>query len=259
MDLNIKNKYALVTGGSHGIGHAIALALADEGCNVAICALDKEGVDQVVQEIKSKGVDAIGVVCDVINLEDINRVMKTMLDAWGTIHILVNNVGGGGRWGSSVVEETKEEVWLEVYNKNALTAVRFTMKSIPFMKKQKWGRVVTIASIHGAEGGGRPWFNMAKSAEISLMKTLAMNSDLVKDGITFNSVAPGPIMISGTGWEKAKEENSQEYQDIIKNIPTGRLGMPEEVADVVVFLCSPKASLVNGACVAIDGGESKSF
>ena len=259
MQLDLKNKYALVTGGSHGIGRAIALSLAREGCNVAICALDKEGIDKVVAEIKAKGVEAVGVVCDVMKPEEIDQVMKEISDSFKTIDILINNVGGGGRWGSEIVEETKEEVWLDVYNKNAMTAVRFTMKAIPFMRKQKWGRVVTIASIHGLEGGGRPWFNMAKSAEISLMKTLSMNSELAKDGITFNSVAPGPIMIEGTGWEKAKEENSKEYQDVIKSIPSGRLGTPEEVADVVVFLCSPKASLVSGACIAVDGGESHKF
>mgnify|MGYP003394576245 CR=1 FL=1 len=259
MQLDLKNKYALVTGGSHGIGRAIALSLAREGCNVAICALDKEGIDKVVAEIKAKGVEAVGVVCDVMKPEEIDQVMKEISDSFKTIDILINNVGGGGRWGSEIVEETKEEVWLDVYNKNAMTAVRFTMKAIPFMRKKKWGRVGTIASTHGIEGGGRPWFNMAKSAEISLMKTLSMNSELAKDGITFNSVAPGPIMIEGTGWEKAKEENSKEYQDVIKSIPSGRLGTPEEVADVVVFLCSPKASLVSGACIAVDGGESHKF
>lgn len=259
MDLGLKNKYALVTGGSHGIGRAIALALAAEGCSVAICALDQEGIDKVVSEIKAMGVDAIGIVCDVLVPQNIERTVKTVLDSWKTLHILINNVGGGGRWGSAIVEETKEEVWLDVYHKNAMAAVRFTMKTLPFMKQQNWGRVVTIASIHGLEGGGRPWFTMAKSAEISLMKTLAMNPDLAKAGITFNSVAPGPIMIEGTGWDKAKQENSQEYQDVIKNIPAGRLGTPEEVADVVAFLCSPKASLVNGACIAIDGGESHKF
>ena len=259
MELDIKNKYALVTGGSHGIGRAIALSLANEGCNVAICALDKEGIDNVVKEIKSRGVKALGLVSDVLVKEDIDNVVKEVLDSFGKIDILINNVGGGGRWGSEIVEETKEEVWFDVYNKNAMAAVRFTMKVIPLMRKQKWGRVVTIASIHGLEGGGRPWFNMAKSAEISLMKTLAMKHDLAKDGITFNSVAPGPIMIEGTGWEKAKEENSKEYQDVIQSIPSGRLGTPEEVADVVVFLCSAKASLVSGSCIAVDGGESHKF
>lgn len=259
MDLALKGKYALVTGGSHGIGRSIALALAEEGCNIAICAINKEEVEGVRKEIKSKGVEGIGIVADVMILADIERTMKKVIDSWGTIHILINNVGGGGRWGSSVVEETAEEVWLDVYNKNALTAIRFTMRAIPFMRKQKWGRVITISSIYGKEGGGRPWFNMAKSAEISLMKTLAMNPDLARDGITFNSVAPGPIMIPGTGWEKEKIENPEEFKKIIENLPLGRLGMPKEVANVVVFLCSEKASLLNGACIPIDGGESKSF
>ena len=110
------------------------------------------------------------------------------------------------------------------------------------------------------KGSGRPWFNMAKSAEISLMKTLAMTSYLVRDGITFNSVAPGSIMIEGTGWEKEMRKNPRKFKKMIETeFPLGRLGEPEEVASVVTFLCSEMASLVNGACIAVDGGESKSF
>ncbi|MBU1261714.1 SDR family oxidoreductase [bacterium] len=259
MDLGLKGKYALVTGGSHGIGRSIALALADEGCNVAICARNKERIENTIEEIKDKGVSAIGVVADVMVLEDIERVIKEIIDSWGTLHILVNNVGGGGRWGSEKVEETSEQVWLEVYNKNALVAIRFTMRALPYMRKQKWGRVVTITSIYGREGGGRPWFNMAKSAEISLMKTLAMNPDLVRDGITFNSVAPGGIMIPDTGWDKMMRENPREFNDFIEHLPLGRMGMPEEVANLVMFLCSELASFVNGDCITVDGGESKSF
>lgn len=260
MDLALKGKYALVTGGSHGIGRSIALALAEEGCNVAICARNKERVEKTVAELKAKGVQSMGIPADVMILADIERVMTTIIDSWGTIHILANNVGGGGRWGSDEVEETPEDVWLDVYNKNALAAIRFTMRAIPFMRKQKWGRVVTISSIHGREGGGRPWFNMAKSAEISLMKTLAMNADLVRNGITFNSVAPGAIMISDTNWEKEQKQNPEEFKKMVDSqFPLGRLGTPEEVANVVVFLCSDKASLVNGASIAVDGGESKSF
>ena len=260
MNLKIKGKYALVTGGSHGIGRSIALALADEGCNVAICARNKERIKEIVVEIKAKGVKSIGISADVLHPADIEHVMKIVIDSWGTIHILVNNVGGGGRWGSSSVEETSEDVWIDVYNKNAMAAVRFTILAIPFMRKQKWGRVVTITSIYGREGGGRPWFNMAKSAEISLMKTLAMNHDLVRDGITFNSVAPGGIMIAGTGWERERKENPKEFKEMIDHqFPMGRLGTPEEVANVVAFICSEKASLLNGASIPVDGGESKSF
>jgi 3-oxoacyl-[acyl-carrier protein] reductase len=260
MDFGLTGKYALVTGGSHGIGLSIALALAKESCNVAICARNKERVEDTVKEIKTRGVQAIGVSADVMIVEDIDKVIKTIINSWGTIHILINNVGGGGRWGSENIEETSEQVWLDVYNKNALAAIRFTMRAIPFMRKQKWGRVVTIASIYGREGGGRPWFNMAKSAEISLMKTLAMNPAIDRDGITFNSVAPGAIMIPGTGWEEEQRQNPQKFKKMVKNqFPLGRLGSPEEVANVVVFLCSEKASLVNGACIPVDGAEGKSF
>ncbi len=259
MNLNIKGKYALVTGGTHGIGRSIALALANEGCNVAVCSRDKERVERTVSELKALGVETMGVVADVTITENIERVVKKIIDSWGTIHILINNVGGGGRWGSPVVEETPENIWLDVYNKNALAAVRFTMKAIPFMRKQKWGRVVTVSSMFGREGGGRPWFNMAKSAEISLMKTLAMNSDLARNGITFNSVAPGSIMIPDTGWEKEQKENFEGFKKFTEQLPLGRLGTPEEVADAVVFICSEKASLVSGACIAVDGGEGHSF
>ena len=183
-----------------------------------------------------------------------------MIDSWGTIHILVNNVGGGGRWGSSNVEETSEDVWTDVYNKNAMAAVRFTRLVIPHMRRQKWGRVVTIASRLGKEGGGRPWFNMAKSAEISMMKTLAMTAYLAREGITFNTVAPGSIMIPNTGWETEALADPEAFEKKLDaEFPLGRLGTPEEVADVVAFVCSEKASLLSGACLLVDGGESRSF
>jgi len=216
MELGIRNKYAIITGGSHGIGRAIALALADEGCNIAVCARNKERIEKIIREIEAKSVAAIGISADITSLADIERVMKTVIDSWGTIHILVNNAGGGGRWGSNKVEETSEDIWVDVYNKNALAAIRFTMKVIPYMRKQKWGRVVTITSTYGREGGGRPWFNMAKTAQTALMKNLAQ-------------------------------------------FPLGRLGTPVEVANVVAFMCSERAVLVNGACITVDGGESRSF
>ena len=242
MNLGIQGKYALVTGGSHGIGREIALILAEEGCNVAICARNPERVAVVTKEIELLDVESIGIPADVFKPFDIENVMKWVIEKWGTIHILINNVGGGGRWGSNF-EDTPEDVWTDVYAKNAMAAIRFTRLAYPFMRKQKWGRVVTVASMFGKEGGGKCWFNMAKSAEISLMKTLAINSD-PKDGVTFNTVAPGYIMIPGKK---------------ISDYPPERLGTPEEVANMVAFLCSEKASFINGACVAIDGGESKSF
>ncbi len=207
MELNLEGKYALVTGGSKGIGKAIAEELKKEGCLVDICSRTK------------------GIIVDVLK-DDLTKIN-------GNYDILINNVGGGGRWGSENYEKFDE--WEEVYEKNAGVARKLTMKCLPYMKKQKWGRVITIASIYGKESGGKPWFNMAKAAEISLMKCLAGKYE----GITFNTIAPGPIDI-GT-----------------KNY-SGK-GKPEDVAGIVTFLCSNKAKHINGSCITVDGGESKSF
>lgn len=266
MNFGITGKYALVTGGSHGIGRSIALALADEGCNVAICARNSErpgysgAVEETTAAVKSKGVDGLGLFADVLVPEDIDHVMDEVIGAWGTIHILVNNVGGGGRWGSPVVEDTDEQTWLDVYSKNTLAAMRFTMRCIPYMRKQKWGRVVTITSVHGREVGGRPWYNVAKAAQTSLMKNLGTNHELARDGITFNTVAPGGIMIPDTGWETEAGQDPDKYNEMMdRDYPLGRLGTPDEVANVVAFVCSEKAGLVTGAAIAVDGGESRSF
>jgi len=248
-----------VTGGSHGIGLAIACGLAAEGCNVAICARNQWRISQTLEDLHKIGVEAIGVQADVLEPSNIKTVMEAIIHKWGTLHILVNNVGGGGRWGADSPEDTPEETWIDVYNKNAMATVRFTRLAIPLMRKQNWGRVVTIASIYGKEGGGRPWFNMSKSAEISLMKTLAMNPVFARNGITFNTVAPGNIMIPGTGWEDEMKKDLEGFKRKVDSMPLGRLGTPEEVASMVVFLCSEKASLVNGACIVVDGGESHSF
>jgi len=258
MHLNLDGKYALVTGGSHGIGKAIAIGLAKEGCNVAICARGADRVSDVVAEIEKQGVKALGIHCDVLLKTDPFNVVDKIEEKWGGVDILINNVGGGGRWGTEVFEDFYE--WGEVYEKNAGVARKLTMAFTPYMRKKKWGRVVTIASIHGKEGGGRPWFNMAKSAEISLMKTLSKAKYLVRGGITFNTVAPGAIMIPDTGWEKEKEENPDKFLKEVEDIlPLGRLGTPEEVANVVTFLCSQKSSFVNGSCIMVDGSESWSF
>lgn len=260
MDLGIKGRIALVTGGSHGIGLATALALAGEGCNVAICARDPKRLGEAVRAIEAKSVQGLGIEADVADRAVITRVVEAVLARWGRLDILVNNVGGGGRWGSESVEDTPLETWIEVYNKNALAAAAFTQLAIPPMRRGRWGRVVTIGSIYGKEGGGRPWFNMAKAAEISLMKTLAMTKYLARDGITFNTVVPGSIMIRDTGWARAAAEDPKAFAALVdRDFPLGRLGTPEEVAAVVIFLCSEAARLVNGAAVVVDGAESASF
>lgn len=260
MELNLKGKIALITGGTHGIGRAIAIALADEGCKVAVCSRNQTRIDETISILKEKNVDCLGIQADVMNKSDIEKVMGEIINRFGTIHILVNNVGGGGRWGSDIVEETNEEVYLEVYEKNALAMIRFTTLAIPYMRKQKWGRVVTITSIYGKEAGGRPWFAMAKTVETAFMKALSIKHYLAKDNITFNSVAPGAIMIPNTGWEAITEEKLKENTLFLENnVPVERFGKSEEVADLVTFLCSENAAFINGNSISIDGGQGHSL
>ncbi len=260
MQLGLKDKIALVTGGSYGIGRAIALALAGEGCRVAICARGTERLETTATEIRAKGVPALAIPADATLVESAQRVVDAVIQKWGSLHILVNNVGGGGGRETKAVEEVPEEKWTEAYQRNALAAQRFTMQAIPHLKRAKWGRVVAIASIQGKEGGGRPWYTMAKSAEISMMKTLALNADLVRSDITFNSVAPGRVIYEGNEWDQFRQEDPEHFaRTLNQRLPLGRAGTPEEIAAVVVFVCSEPASLLNGACVAVDGGESYSF
>ena len=260
MDLGIKGKYALVTGGTHGIGKAIAFALADEGCNLAVCARTFSGLQETEKQLKAKGVDCLAVQADVTVKKDINLVFSKIIKKWGSLHILINNVGGGGRWGTEDIVNTDDNVWQEVYDKNVMSAIRFIKLAVPYMRKQKWGRIINITSLYGREAGGRPWFNIAKTAQTVLIKNLSLKKEIVRDGITFNSIAPGSIMIPDTGWQKEQKKNPVAFKAMLDDkFPLGRLGTPEEVAALVVFICSERASLINGASIAVDGSEGRSF
>ena len=234
--------------------------MASLGCKIAFTARSLGPLKDLSKELNDKGVENIFFQADALSEKDCNEVMDEIDSKWGRLDILINNVGGGGRWGKDNIEETELDVWKEVHQKNAGAAIIFTRKAIPLMRRNKWGRVITITSRLGKEGGGRPWFNMAKSAEISLMKTLSMNSSLARDGITFNTVAPGGIMIPETGWAQQKEMDPAGFKEMVDNqFPMGRMGTSQEVADVITFICSEKASLVTGAAIPIDGGESTAF
>lgn len=260
MLLGLNGKNAIITGGSHGIGLETAKLLASEGCNVAILARDKEKLKSAQVEIEHFGVQCLIVEVDVLSKEQIEKSFIKISNNWKKIHILINNVGGGGRWGIDNFVENPDNVWEEVYNKNLTAAVRYSRFVIPYMIDQKWGRIITVTSTLGRQAGGRPWFNVAKTAQTCLMKNLSLNKDLVRYGITFNSVAPGCIMIPDTGWAKEMTDNPEKFAKMVDNkFPLGRMGRPEEVAYPILMLCSEFASLINGASLVVDGGESYVF
>lgn len=258
MDLGLQGKRAFVTGASRGIGKAIALALAKEGCQVAICARTSLPLEQTLAELSENQEGCLSLRVDVTDERQIQQAWERLMDRWGGLDILVNNVGGGGERIVGKVEEYPEERWMNAYALNALPALRFSLKAIPLMKKQRWGRVVTIASIQGREGTGRPWYAVAKSAEITLMKTLARNTDFARNGITFNSIAPGTILSDENDWGLFRRETPEKYLAVIgEKCPMGRPGQPAEIGSVAAFVCSDLASYLNGACLVVDGGESR--
>lgn len=260
MNFDLEGKRALVSGGTHGIGKAIALGLAQEGCDVAVFSRTEERVLKTQKDLNLIGVDNIAVVADVLDDSSYSFVEKQIKDRWGGVDIVINNIGGGGRWGKPDLLETDDVVWKEVYDKNLTAAMKYTKMFLPHMLEKRWGRVVTITSIYGKQAGGRPWFNIAKTAQTTLMKNLAINRKYVSSNITFNSVAPGGIWIPNTGWETMQAEDPKEFKAFVESkFPRGTMGTPEEVANLVLFLCSTKASLINGASIAADGGESNYF
>ena len=260
MNLNIEGKRALVSGGTHGIGKAIAIELAKEGCHVAVFSRTADRVEQAKDFLSKYNVENMCLVADVLDKSSYNLVEKSIKNKWGGVDIVVNNVGGGGRWGSPNFLETSDTVWKEVYDKNLTSAMRYSRMFLRYMLEKQWGRIVTITSIYGKQSGGRPWFNVAKAAQTTLMKNLATNPEYASSNITFNTVAPGGIWIPNTGWEDMQKEDPKGFEKFIKDkFPRGSMGTPQEVANLVTFLCSEKASLINGASISADGGESSYF
>jgi len=257
MDYGINNKTAFISGGSHGIGLASAKLLSIEGCNTIICSRDKNKLEIAKRECESHGTKCLIIDGDVLQEKHVDKIINFVLQ-YGKIDILINNVGGGGRWGKENVLDTPIHIWREVMEKNLWAAVKFTLSFLPLMIKQNWGRVITVTSIHGKEVGGRPWFNIAKTSEMALMKNLSTKKEFIQHGITFNSVAPGCIMIPNTGWDDIRK-SSANFELILETYPMGRMGTAEEVASLIVFLCSNQASYINGSSITVDGGESHTF
>ncbi len=255
MELGLRGRVVMVTGGSRGIGKAISLGFAEEGCLLAICGRTAETLEQTAEAIRKLGVEVLMLPTDLTQPGGSEQFVRATLDRFGRIDVLVNNVGGSRR---GDLEALSEQDWRDVYELNFFSTLGMVRLVVPVMKRQAGGRIINIASIWGRESGGAMTYNASKAAVISLSKALAR--ELASDGVLVNSVAPGSILFPGGSWDRRQRENPTQIVQFIKDeLPLGRFGRPEEVAAVVVFLASARASLMSGACITVDGCQSRSL
>ncbi|PYZ96919.1 short-chain dehydrogenase [Alteribacter lacisalsi] len=249
MNLELEGKKILVTGGSKGIGKAIAKAFLAEGAEVGIAASTEASLSKAAEELG----DAARFQGDLTKEADREQVFRGFTDRFGRIDILVNNVGGSN--GSTVMETSLAE-FQEALDLNFMSAVHFSQLAAGRMKESGGGAIVNISSIFGRESGGKPTYNSAKSAMISFTKAFA--DEMIKDGIRVNGVAPGAILHPTGNWQKKLDADPEKIEAYVEaEIPAGRFGTVEEVADVAVFLASERARWVSGATLNVDGGQSR--
>jgi 3-oxoacyl-[acyl-carrier protein] reductase len=249
MDLQLKGKNAVVMAASKGIGRAIALRLAGEGVNVAICARGESSLRATEEWLRQTGVRVFAQVCDVGDGVALEQFLADARQSLGGLDILVNNASGFGM-------SDDHAGWMAGVNVDLLGGVRATRIVTPWMAEAGGGSVVHISSIAGMENTGSPvGYAAVKAALISHAKTMA--AVLAAKKIRVNVVAPGSIEFPGGIWDRVRQDNRPFYDTVLGTIPWGRMGTVEEVADAVVFVSSPRASWITGVCLAVDGGQHK--
>jgi 3-oxoacyl-[acyl-carrier protein] reductase len=254
MDLGLRDKVAVITGSSRGLGKASAVALAREGARVVINGRTEETLREASEEIRSEGGIVEAVAADVSTEDGCKQLIARAEQAFGQIDILVNNAGGG----TPARLETSDTDWEKAFDWMFWPSLRLTRMVTPGMRQRKSGVVVMISSIYGRELGGPSSYQVVKSAQLSLSKALA--KELAPDNVRVLTVAPGSISFPGGSWARRQQENPEAMRRFVEqDMPLGRFGRAEEVGDVVAFLCSERASLVTGACVPVDGCQGHSL
>ena len=257
MDLGIKGKVALVAASSKGIGKAIAVALADEGVNLSIFSRSEDEIERTASEIRTHfNVDVLAFAADVTNRKQVDQVIKTTVQTFGGIDILINNAGGPP---FGFFDDFESPDWQNALELNLLSGIHLAKKTVPLMKKRSWGRIVNITSIAVKQPiDGLILSNTSRAGLIGFSKTLS--NELAKHNILVNNICPGRIYTDRikTLAEKRAVQSGIEYEKAIeemeKDIPLRRMGTSEELAALACFLASEKASYMTGTTIQIDGG-----
>ena len=257
MQLELADRVVLVTGASRGIGRAIALAFARERARLLVCARRARDVRQVSAELRKAGAPAVRAVpLDVTKPAAAEELMGCALELGG-LDVVVNNVGGNRR---KPFVETTDQDWCDLFELNVLSGLRIARAAIPLLRQRGGGSILFISSIWGREAGGHGYtlYNATKSAQLSAAKIMA--TELAADRIRVNTIAPGSILFPGGGWDTRRQQDPEGIADFVRrDLPLGRFGTPEEVASLAVFLASAAASLITGATITADGGQSRSL
>lgn len=261
MDLRLKDKVAIVCASSKGLGRAVALGLALEGANLIICSRNKKEIENTASEIMSlSNTTILPISADVSVQSDLKSIVKLALDEFGTVHILINNAGGPP---FGYFDDFDMAQWQQALNLNLLSTIALTRLVVPHMKKNRWGRIVNITSIAVKQPiDGLILSNTSRAGVIGFAKTVS--NELASCNILINNVCPGRIYtdrIKSLAKSRA-DKDGKDINSIIKemesDIPIGRLGKPEEFANLVVFLSSERSSYITGNTIQIDGGLVKS-
>ena len=245
--MELEGLVAVVTGGGRGIGKATALALAQQGADVAIADLDEPLARESAQAVSDAGRRGMPVQVDISDQASVQALVSSVLEKWERIDILVNSAGICGY--HTVVEDITEEEWDLTMNVNLKGTFLCCQAVIPTMKVHKFGRIVNLSSVAGRLGALETGvdYGTSKGAIVALTKSLARC--LLSDGVTVNAIAPGPVVTRMHTWR-----SPQEYDRMVAQIPVGRMAEPEEMARGVVFLASPQAGYITGTTLDLSGG-----
>lgn len=252
MDLGLRNHVAVVTGGTRGIGRAICRGLLAEGCHVSLCARDAAEIEATVGALRTEGVRVRGGVADVTVAGQLEKLIDETAEEFGRLDHVVANVGGMVR--KNALEASVED-WMRTFELNIGHAVRAIRSAVPHMRQPEDSSVVIIASVSGLKPGPYAQYGAAKAAEIFLAGSLAR--ELASRRIRVNTISPGSILFPGGGWDRFSREQAPRFKTFVeREFPWGRLGTPEEVADVVLFVLSSRARWINGANIPVDGAQN---